>query len=144
MIDGGQNPSGRENSDTLSFEDWDPVDRTGVKVDLADAEVSRIDDNNPPQRIIKNIENIIGSDYEDMLTGDDRDNVIEGGDDDDILNGGASSANEGKRRYRFLPEFGRGRHSEPGPPISTSRAATRTTTPSVISKTSSVPGMQTR
>ena len=93
-IDGGQNPSGRENSDTLSFEDWDPVPPIGVKVDLSRAEVGRNDNSDPTERIIKNIENLIGSRHEDTLTGDDGDNVIEGGDDDDILNGGTSNANE--------------------------------------------------
>ena len=84
-----------ENSDTLSFaEDWNPEDRVGVRVDLATAQVGRNDSSPATQRIIKNIEHIIGSQYEDMLTGDDRDNIIEGGPDDDVLNGGDREDNE--------------------------------------------------
>ena len=37
---------------------------------------------------ILNIENIVGSDYDDFLTGDDQDNVIEGGEGGDTLVGG--------------------------------------------------------
>ena len=41
---------------------------------------------------ITNIENIVGSDYDDTLTGDDQDNVIEGGAGRDTLDGGAAGA----------------------------------------------------
>ena len=40
---------------------------------------------------ITNIENIVGSDYDDTLTGDDQDNVIEGGAGSDTLDGGAGA-----------------------------------------------------
>ncbi len=37
------------------------------------------------------IENVIGSDGDDVLTGDAKNNVLEGGNGDDILNGGAGN-----------------------------------------------------
>ena len=43
---------------------------------------------------ISNVENLIGTSEDDILTGDDRDNVIEGGDGADNLNGGAADTNE--------------------------------------------------
>ena len=93
VIDGGQNPGGNENSDTLSFEDWvDDANGDGVIVNLADATVSyNANGATTYTRIFKNIEHIIGSRYEDDLTGDDGNNIIEGGADDDDLDGGAGN-----------------------------------------------------
>ncbi|WP_260107407.1 calcium-binding protein [Phaeobacter inhibens] len=39
--------------------------------------------------VLSNIENVIGSDHDDVLAGNDVDNVLEGADGDDTLNGGA-------------------------------------------------------
>ena len=86
-IDGGQNPSGRENSDTLSFEDWtDTANNKGVEVNLADGKVTH--NNVTSTGVFTNIEHLIGTKYEDTLTGDGGANVIEGGPDSDTLNGG--------------------------------------------------------
>ena len=41
--------------------------------------------------VITNIENVIGSEYDDFLTGDDSANRLSGGDGDDWLNGGAGA-----------------------------------------------------
>ena len=90
-IDGGQNPSGRENSDTLSFAEWeDKANEKGVEVNLGTREVKhhgKISDD-----VFTNIEHLIGSKYEDDLTGDAGDNVIEGGADDDKINGGTGGS----------------------------------------------------
>ena len=51
--------------DTLSYAMVDNENETGITAALADT--------------ITNIENIVGSDYDDVLTGDDQNNVIEGG-----------------------------------------------------------------
>ena len=93
VIDGGQNPGGNENSDTLSFEDWvDDANGDGVIVDLATAAVSyNANGATTYTRIFKNIEHIIGSRYEDDLTGDAGNNIIEGGADDDDLDGGGGN-----------------------------------------------------
>ena len=86
-IDGGQNPSGRENSDTLSFAEWtDTANNKGVTVNLADRTVTH--DGKTSTGVFTNIERLIGSRYEDTLTGDGGDNVIEGGADNDVIDGG--------------------------------------------------------
>ena len=87
VIDGGQNPSGKENSDTLSFEDWvDSQYNQGVTVNLDARTVTH--NGVTVTRVFKNIEHIIGSRYEDDLTGDNGNNIIEGGADNDELDGG--------------------------------------------------------
>ena len=89
-IDGGQNPGGRENSDTLSFAEWeDTANEKGVEVNLGTREVKH--DGKISTGVFTNIEHLIGSKYEDKLTGDGGDNVIEGGPDNDEINGGAGS-----------------------------------------------------
>ena len=64
--------------DTLSYAMVSNEDETGITADI-----SATNEN------ITNIENIVGSDYDDTLTGDAQDNVIEGGDGGDDLDGGA-------------------------------------------------------
>ena len=94
VIDGGENPGGSENSDTLSFEDWvDTTHRDGVTVDLSAETVTYRGVTST--RVYNNIEHIIGSRYDDTLTGDDGDNVIEGRDGDDTLDGRGNSATGG-------------------------------------------------
>ena len=89
-IDGGQNPGGRENSDTLSFAEWtDTANNKGVTVSLATRTVTH--NGKTSTGVFTNIEHLIGSRYEDNLTGDDGDNVIEGGPDNDVIDGGAGS-----------------------------------------------------
>ena len=60
--------------DTLSFARVQNEDETGITATLAGT--------------ITNIENVVGSDYDDTLTGDDQSNVIEGGAGRDDLDGG--------------------------------------------------------
>ena len=60
--------------DTLSYARVSNEDEMGITTALADT--------------ITNIENIVGSDYDDTFTGDDQDNVIEGGAGRDTLMGG--------------------------------------------------------
>ena len=89
VIDGGESPEGdRDTLSFLNFKDEDG-DGVGVKVllDKAAGTVTYKTDGTVTN-LFKNIENLIGSDYEDVLTGDDGDNVIEGGGDDDELDGG--------------------------------------------------------
>ena len=98
-IDGGENPGGSENSDTLSFEDWvDDTHRDGVTVDLSAETVTYRGVTST--RVYNNIEHIIGSRYDDTLTGDGGDNVIEGGDEDDMLDGGNEGAGGDTVSYR--------------------------------------------
>ncbi len=89
VIDGGESPEG--DRDTLSFVNFKDEDGDGVGVkvllDKAAGTVTYKTDGTV-MNLFKNIENLIGSDYEDVLTGDDGDNVIEGGGDDDKLDGG--------------------------------------------------------
>ena len=86
-IDGGQNPGGRENSDTLSFAEWtDTAGNKGVTVHLGNRTVAH--DGTTSTGVFTNIEHLIGSKYEDSLTGDGGDNIIEGGPDNDTLSGG--------------------------------------------------------
>ena len=69
--------NGGDGNDTISFEKWvDEEDDTIVTLNLSTS------------TSITNIENIIGSDEDDMLTGNDGHNIIEGGDGDDVLNPG--------------------------------------------------------
>ena len=71
-VDGG------DDNDTISFEKWvDDEDDTVVTLNLTTSTV------------VTNVENIIGSAEDDILTGDTEDNIIEGGDGDDTLNPGA-------------------------------------------------------
>ena len=60
--------------DTLSYAMVDNENETGITAALAGT--------------ITNIENIVGSKYDDVLTGDDQNNVIEGGRGRDDLDGG--------------------------------------------------------
>ena len=60
--------------DTLSYAMVSNEDEMGITTTLADT--------------ITNIENIVGSDYDDNLTGDEQSNVIEGGAGRDTLDGG--------------------------------------------------------
>ena len=62
--------------DTLSYAKVENEDETGVTKSLDGG-------------MITNIENVVGSDYDDTLTGDAQDNVIEGGAGRDSLDGGA-------------------------------------------------------
>ena len=61
--------------DTLSFAMVENEDETGITADLTSA-------------TINNIENVVGSEYDDTLTGDAQNNVIEGGAGRDTLIGG--------------------------------------------------------
>ena len=63
--------------DTLSFAMVDNEDEEGITADISDANTT-----------INNIENIVGSQYDDDLTGDGQNNVIEGGAGRDELDGG--------------------------------------------------------
>ena len=90
-IDGGENPGRTGDSDAVSFEDWQEASgATGVTVALATQTVTH-GIFGAKANAFKNIENLIGSRYEDTLTGDDRDNVIEGGADSDTLDGSGGS-----------------------------------------------------
>ena len=73
-----QNPDGYV--DTLSYARVSNEDETGIGA--ADNPLTI------GNGTILNIENIVGSDYDDFLTGDDQDNVIEGGEGGDTLVGG--------------------------------------------------------
>ena len=87
-IDGGENPGRLGDSDAISFEDWEEASgATGVTVALATATVTH-GTFGAKANAFKNIENLIGSRYEDTLTGDGGANVIEGGPDSDSLDGG--------------------------------------------------------
>ena len=89
-IDGGENPGGRENSDTLSFADWeDKANTQGVTVELASGKVTH--GGITSTGVFTNIEHLIGSKFQDILTGDAGPNVIEGGDDQDTLIGGTKT-----------------------------------------------------
>lgn len=67
--------------DRVTFEDSD----SGVTVHLfGDSSFVSYED----QDVIKNVENVTGSAYQDELYGDDNDNQLEGGAGDDILSGG--------------------------------------------------------
>ena len=64
-------------TDTLSYARVDNEDEMGITTALAGD--------------ITNIENVVGSDYDDTLTGDEQSNVIEGGAGRDTLEGGAGA-----------------------------------------------------
>ena len=85
-IDGGENPGGRENSDTLSFADWVDSNQRGVTVNLTAATV--VYGGVISTGVYKNIEHLIGSPYADTVTGDGGANVIDGGAGRDTLDGG--------------------------------------------------------
>ena len=70
-IDGGENLTGPGDMDTVSFE----------KLVDTEIEFSLVDD-------ATDVENVIGTDEDDMLTGDAMPNEIEGGDGGDVLVGG--------------------------------------------------------
>ena len=90
-IDGGENPGRLGDSDAISFEDWEEASGAkGVTVVLATATVTH-GTFGAKANAFKNIENLIGSKYEDTLTGDSGNNVIKGGDDGDDLDGGAGT-----------------------------------------------------
>jgi uncharacterized delta-60 repeat protein len=66
----------------------------GVHVDLAAGTASSLGVNDPAgigHDTIVNIENIIGSNYSDLLTGDDGDNAVTGGGGNDTIDGGEGS-----------------------------------------------------
>ena len=84
-LDGGMG------SDTVSYnevviEQDDPDPNTGVTVDLGTLPLPRI-----PLRdgmdTLTEVENLIGSDYDDILSGDDAANILFGGGGDDVLAG---------------------------------------------------------
>ena len=76
FIDGGENAVGEErDSDTVSFERFTDVDGGVGPLTLG---VGKFPD----------IENAIGTDFDDTITGSDEANVIEGGDGGDTLDGG--------------------------------------------------------
>ena len=71
---------GGEGIDTVNYED----SIEAVVIDLAEGIAEGGDAEGD---VIREIENITGSAYDDMLKGDSGDNIIEGGDGDDILEG---------------------------------------------------------
>ena len=75
VLDGG------EGSDTASYENAE----TGVVVDLTSGE--GMEDEAQGDEL-SNIENLLGSAYDDELKGDDENNVLQGGAGDDLLEGG--------------------------------------------------------
>ena len=82
--------------DTLSYAMVEDEDEVGVTVTLGDT-VGDI--------TISNIENIIGSIYDDTLAGDGQDNVIEGGRGRDTLSGGADTDDDNDTlSYASSPE----------------------------------------
>lgn len=82
MTGGGNNViDGGEGLNTISYE----TAASGVHVDLSNNVAT--DNGNGGKDSIKNIQNIIGSAYDDVLIGDDQDNIINGGEGDDILSG---------------------------------------------------------
>ena len=88
-IDGGEIPSDDIHNiyhDTLSFAEWvDTVNQKGVTVNLATRTVTH--DNLTSTDVFRNIENIIGSKYDDDLTAGNGGGIIEGGDGADTLDG---------------------------------------------------------
>ncbi len=87
--------------DTLSYAMVENEDETGVIRELGDLAGGAT---------INNIENIIGSDYDDTLTGDTQDNVIEGGEGRDTLNGagGADTLSYASSDERVTVELAEG------------------------------------
>ena len=84
IIEGGNGfdtLDGGEGIDTVSYESSNEA----VEIDLA-GDTHR--GGHAEGDTISNIENIIGSGYNDILVGDDGDNMIEGGDGDDVIEGG--------------------------------------------------------
>ena len=84
IIDGGGGSDtidGGEGSDTVSYE----FSLVAVNINLATDTHSGGDAQGDS---LSNIENIIGSDYNDSITGDDNDNVINGGGGRDTIDGG--------------------------------------------------------
>lgn len=81
IIDGG------EGNDTASYSDASgPVT---VDLSLATAQGDLVGDSDEDGDVLVSIENLVGSDHDDVLTGDDNANVIHGGDGDDTIDGGA-------------------------------------------------------
>ena len=81
--------------DTLSYAMEENDDENGVVRVLGGQGTSGILNEGDGGVAISNIENIIGSEYDDTLTGDTQDNVIEGGPGRDMLSGGADGADDG-------------------------------------------------
>ncbi len=80
VADDGESDEGVNNAmdvDTLSYAMVENEDEEGITADIS-----------ADNTTINNIENIVGSDYDDTLTGDAQDNVIEGGAGRDTLDGG--------------------------------------------------------
>ena len=77
-----------DDRDTISYVEWDNDTDTGVTLNLGSSSD------------VTGIENIIGSQHNDVLTGDGGDNVIEGGVGDDNLTGGGEGTGGDTVSYR--------------------------------------------
>lgn len=82
---GDDTVEGGAGSDTASF-----ADAAGVTVDLRKQGQAQ-DTGGGGRDLLTNIENLVGSDYNDQLTGDKGHNVLEGGSGNDVLDGGKGS-----------------------------------------------------
>ncbi|WP_108820157.1 calcium-binding protein [Pseudovibrio sp. Alg231-02] len=118
VINGGENLDGTADSDTIAFYDADSVnidlgtkilnENLGIYYSTSKATYSIQTDNNGGKDskvdtdVLYNIENVIGSDGNDVIKGDDERNILSGAGGDDELTGGGGAdtfvfaANSGK------------------------------------------------
>lgn len=67
----------------------------GMYIDLADGSATGVDEDTTIGNIdISEVENVVGSAYDDTIIGDDGDNVIRGGGGDDYIDGGVTPEDE--------------------------------------------------
>ena len=90
VFDGGENDDGTQDSDTLSFAEFEDEDGDGEGVTVSLDSTNGVNYKGAPvtERKFINFENLIGSRYGDDLDGDSEPNVIEGGPGIDDLDGG--------------------------------------------------------
>ena len=81
---GADRLDGGDGSDTLSYQDSD----AGITVSLVEGTT---EGGHAQGDVIRSIENVVGSDYEDVIRGDNGANHLIGGAGDDILHGGAGA-----------------------------------------------------
>ena len=101
---GGDSLDGGAGTDTISF----ATRSEGFLIDLAAGVSTTLDFDSGSSDVIRNFENVIGSDARDRIVGDDGDNRIDGGDGGDDLTGGrgADVFVFGDADSRFEAEFG--------------------------------------
>lgn len=82
FIDGGAG------IDTVSFADYVSVNATGIAINLGNTQIANTNEGND---IIINVENVIGSEYNDSFFGNSQNNVFEGRGGNDLYFGGLGS-----------------------------------------------------